>query len=457
MKKINRLYQKKYKTNITNDKKNNNKKNVEQIRKKKQHCQSVVQIPKKKEKTEKFLKSEKKDKKEKENFCKDLYKEILDNYKIKNNSKPILSKNSNFIALKKKNGNSEVLKRMKYHEKKSKQKNLKLKKKAESDFNLKFTFTPKINDFSNKLEISKTTKNSKRNETLYKKIFQIKKKEKLNETTQRFSFKPEINRKSVNLARNSNFFQRTQKFISQKKLNIKKLEEIQKIDPKTKQKLFNPIINQKKKNGNLTKKNIFKNLSTNYKKKNDLPKKKDFCFQMPENKKNNKIVEKMMIEKLNEIFCDIDSENKNYIIKKDIDNFKIDLKVKNMLNPVLEEIEENEKISRDQFIDACLNFFENYYIPSKCTTLLRYRKKNDFKENFDFQPKILKKSKKIAEGKFKYNEPIYKRLSMIDTKTITDIKKKSWVLKEEMELGECTFEPNIEKEIQIKQILSNND
>ena len=282
----------------------------------------------------------------------------------------------------------------------------------------KYSYTPKLNKNSLKIE---NLKNSKKKINRIEKLYKSKSSENFHKHLKniesnmydQFKFKPNlIKNKSCKKFHNQNLsFDERQK-IYYKNSKDKKLKIINEnnysFDKITGQKLFHPIINSKKNNEIFSNKynqnsNIYDILYSyaeiyKNKKKNKIENRSNYVIT---DVNSYKILEKKKLKIFSYIFDKLDSCNEGSINILNMDLKKLPISIINILNPIFKEIKEsNEKINKIDFIEGCFKLFDDLDYNQK-NTILNYGNEisnkinKKIKNNFSFHPNININSIKI--------------------------------------------------------------
>jgi hypothetical protein len=170
---------------------------------------------------------------------------------------------------------------------------------------------------------------------------------------------------------------------------------------------------------------------------------------VPLTKKSEKMLKEKVNVKLGEIFNLLDNDNDGIIMKKDIDFELLGHEMSEILYPLFEEIQQNEEISKEDFIEACYNLFEAFHIPQRNLSILKFN-----------QPKVISKedlllkdiSDNLKEIEKKYlNGPdqskVWERLYLQKKKKGFNEREKQLKIEQMYnQMKECTFFPIRSKE-----------
>ena len=284
----------------------------------------------------------------------------------------------------------------------------------------KYSYTPKLNKNSLKIENLKHSKinrieklyKSKSSENFYKNLKNIE-----SNMYEKYTFKPNLTMKKKNskkfINQNLSFDERQKiyyKNSKEKKLKIIN-ENNNSFDKITGQKLFHPIINNKKNDEIFSNKykqnnNIYDILYSyaeiyNNKKRNKINENNNNYVITDIN--SNKIFEKKKLKIFSYIFNKLDSCSEGSINILNMDLKKLPISIINILNPIFKEIKESdEKINKINFIEGCFKLFDDLDYNQK-NTIINYgneisnkiNNNKNFNNNFSFHPIINNNSIKI--------------------------------------------------------------
>ena len=164
------------------------------------------------------------------------------------------------------------------------------------------------------------------------------------------------------------------------------------------------------------------------------------------------MLKKKVNQKLGEIFNLLDSDHDGIIMKKDIDFNLLGNEMSEMLYPLFEEINQNEEISKEDFIEACYNLFEAFHIPQRNLSILKFNQPI-IKSKEEILLKNISDNLKEIEQKYLNDDQhkhIWNRLYK-QPKTSNERTKQLKIEKMYNEMKECTFFPMGNKKVVINQ------